>query len=149
MSYSWSSIERVSRDWAKLCHIVKLSYCQFGNNDKISHGIVSYVRYRIHCSFENPQFVLRFRMVGLDKFGIYRPNEYLKLVIFWLPLRKKTASLLVSSLNIPFINAVSQILFLQNWCSIYSSFTEEQFSILFGILNSLYFSVQNVSWMTS
>ena len=35
--YSWASLERISRDWARLCLEVKLPYCQHNNNYKISY----------------------------------------------------------------------------------------------------------------
>ena len=40
LRYSWASLERISRDWAKLCLIAKLHYCQYRDNHKISHGTV-------------------------------------------------------------------------------------------------------------
>ena len=48
-SYRWASLERMPRDWAKLCLTVKLPYSQYRNNYKISQGSASYMPYRRAC----------------------------------------------------------------------------------------------------
>ena len=49
LKYSWTSIERISRDWAKLCLILKLPYCRQRNNYKISHDTEGKMPYRRAC----------------------------------------------------------------------------------------------------
>ena len=47
--YSYASLERIPRDWAKLCLIAKLPYFQFENNYKISSETTSCMLYRRAC----------------------------------------------------------------------------------------------------
>ena len=48
-NYSSASLERMPRDWTKLCLIVKLPYCQHRINYKISHRTISKKPFRRAC----------------------------------------------------------------------------------------------------
>ena len=51
--YSWASLDRIPRDWVRLCFVVKLCYCQISNNYKISYGTVGLMPYRRACHFSS------------------------------------------------------------------------------------------------